>query len=513
LAGGGIEGAFGAKPHSYLCGILRGKITAEDGGKGEIMAELRIVTLAGAESSLDEAEVESFGSRLRGELLRAVDPGYEEARLLWNGVIDRRPALIARCAAVEDVVEAVNFARENELLLAVRGGGHNVAGTASAEGGLVLDLSAMKDIKVDPERRTVRAGAGVIIGELDEETQKHGLATPMGVVSETGIAGLTLNGGMGHLRRKHGLSSDNLLSVELVTADGRLLTASEEENADLFWAVRGGGGNFGVVTSFEYRLHPVGPEVMCAFVFYPGDRAKEVLRSIEEYMADAPDEVSPLSFLGRVPRVEDFPEEWHGEQFVATLAVYDGPVQDGEKALGPLRELGDPIVDFSGPMPYAEVQKLLDEDYPDGWRYYWKSVNVDGLGDGVIEALVENAEAAPSDHSTIDVWFQGGAMGRVGAAESAFGERSAPILLGIEANWDENPSDDEENIAWARGCYSDLRRFSGGGVYLNFPGFLEEGQDLMRDAYGENYERLVVLKNQYDQANLFRLNQNIKPAG
>jgi FAD/FMN-containing dehydrogenase len=474
------------------------------------MADLRIVTLAGAQSSLDEAKVEGFRSRLRGELLRSFDAGYEEARLLWNGVIDRRPALIARCAAVEDVIEAVNFARENDLLLAVRGGGHNVAGTASAEGGLVLDLSAMKDIEVDQERRVVRAGAGVTIGELDGETQKHGLATPMGVVSETGIAGLTLNGGMGHLRRKHGLSSDNLLSVELVTADGRLLTASEGENADLFWAVRGGGGNFGVVTSFEFRLHPLGPEVMCAFVFYPGDHAAEVLRSVEEYMSDAPDEVNPLSFLGRVPRVEDFPEKWHGEQFVGILAVYDGPTEDGEKALGPLRGFRDPIVDFSGPMPYSEVQKLLDEDYPDGWRYYWKSVNVDGLGDGVIEALMEQAEAAPSDHSTIDVWFQGGAMGRIGADESAFGDRSAPILLGIEANWEDDPEEDEANIAWARGCYSDLRRFSGGGVYLNFPGFLEEGQGLMRDAYGENYERLVELKNQYDPANLFRLNQNIK---
>ena len=475
------------------------------------MPGLRIVTLAGAESSLDETQVEELGSRLRGELLRSVDAGYEEARLLWNGVIDRRPALIVRCAAVEDVVEAVNFARENDLLLAVRGGGHNVAGTASAEGGLVLDLSPLKDVEVDPAGRTVHAGAGVTIGELDGETQRHGLATPMGVVSETGIAGLTLNGGMGHLRRKHGLSSDNLLSVELVTADGRVLKASEEENADLFWAVRGGGGNFGVVTSFEYRLHPVGPEVMCAFVFYPGDRAEEVLLSVEKYLTDAPDEVSPLSFLGRVPPVEDFPEEWHGKQFVATLAVYDGPMEDGEEALEPLRGLGDPIADFSGPMPYADVQKLLDEDYPDGWRYYWKSVNVGGLGDGVIEALIEHAEAAPSDHSTIDVWFQGGAMGRVGAGESAFGDRSAPILLGIEANWEDDPEDDEENMAWARGCYSDLRRFSDGGVYLNFPGFLEEGQSLMRDAYGENYERLVALKNQYDPANLFRLNQNISP--
>jgi hypothetical protein len=457
------------------------------------MAELRVVTLAGADSALDEAVVERFASRLRGELLRPGEVEYEEARQLWNGVIDRRPALIARCAAVEDVIEAANFARENDLLVAVRGGGHNVAGTASADGGLVVDLSAMKDIEVDPERRTVRAGAGVTIGELDEETQKHGMATPMGVVSQTGIAGLTLNGGMGHLRRKYGLSSDNLVSADVVTADGRLLTASEDENADLFWAIRGGGGNFGVITSFEYRLYPVGPEVMLAFVLYPGDRAKEVLRFAEEYMSKAPDEVSPLAVLGRVPRVEDFPEEWHGEQYVAVLAMHAGSVEEGEEALRPLRELGAPIADLSGPMPYTEGQKILDEDYPDGWRYYWKSVNVDGLGDGAIEALMEHAEAAPSDHSTIDLWFQGGAMGRVRASESAFGDRSAPILLGIEANWEEDPEDDEANIAWARGCYSDLRRFSDGGVYLNFPGFLEEGQGLIRDAYGENYERLVAL--------------------
>ncbi len=474
-----------------------------------MVVAVKIMTVGGEESSLRGAEVERLASGLGGDLFRPVDAGYEEARRVWNGVIDRRPALIARSANVEDVVAIVNFARENGLLLAVRGGGHNVAGTASAEGGLVLDLSAMKDIEVDPAARTVRAGAGVIIGELDAETQKHGLATPMGVVSETGIAGLTLGGGLGHLRRKHGLSSDNLLSVELVTADGRVLTASKEENADLFWAVRGGGGNFGVITSFEYRLHPVGPEVMCAFVFYPGDRSEEVLRSIEAYVAGAPNGVSPLSFLGRVPRVDDFPAEWHGEQFVATLAVYDGPVEEGAEVLEPLRVLGDPIADFSGPMPYTEVQKLLDEDYPDGWRYYWKSVNIDGLGGGVVEALKEHAEAAPSDHSTIDVWFQGGAMDRVGADESAFGKRSA-IMLGIEANW-EDQGDDAANIGWARDCYSDLGRFSGGGVYLNFPGFLEGGQGLMRNAFGGNYERLVALKNHYDPTNLFRLNQNIEP--
>ena len=350
-------------------------------------------------------------------------------------MIDKRPALIARCANVEDVVDSVNFARENNLLVAVRGGGHNVAGTASADGGLVVDLSAMKDIEVDPERRTVRAGAGVTIGELDEETQKHGLATPMGVVSETGIAGLTLNGGIGHLRRKHGLSSDNLLSVDLVTADGRFLTASEEENAELFWAVRGGGGNFGVVTSFEYRLYPVGPEVMCAFVFYPGivQRGAALRRGVH---GRCPRRGEPPELPGPGPPRRGLPG---GVARRAVRRVPGGvrrPRRGGRGGAQAAARARGPIVDFSGPMPYAEVQKLLDEDYPDGWRYYWKSVNVDGLDDGVIEALMEHAEAAPSDHSTIDVWFQGGAMGRVGADESAFGDRSAPILLGIEANWE-----------------------------------------------------------------------------
>jgi FAD/FMN-containing dehydrogenase len=276
------------------------------------MAEVRIVTLTGADAALGEAVVERFGRGLRGELLRPDDTAYDEARKVWNGLIDKHPALIARCAGVGDVIDSVNFARENELLVAVRGGGHNVAGNAVCDGGLVIDLSLMKGVRVDPEGRMVRAESGATLGDLDRETQVFGLATPMGVVSETGIAGLTLGGGIGWLRRKYGLSSDNLVSVDVVTADGRFLTASETENADLFWGVRGGGGNFGVVTSFEYRLHPVGPEVMFCFVLYPGDRVKEVLSFCEEYVAEAPDEVSPVGVVGRVPPVELFPESWHG---------------------------------------------------------------------------------------------------------------------------------------------------------------------------------------------------------
>jgi FAD/FMN-containing dehydrogenase len=475
------------------------------------MADLRVITLTGADAALGDAMVERFRGGLRGELLRSGDNAYEQARKVWNGLIDKRPALIARCAGVGDVIDSVNFARDNDVILAVRGGGHNVAGNAVCDGGLVIDLSPMKGVRVDPQRRTVRAESGATLGDLDRETQVFGLATPMGVVSETGIAGLTLGGGIGWLRRKYGLSSDNLLSVDVVSADGRFVTASETENAELFWGIRGGGGNFGVVTSFEYRLHPVGPEVMFCFVLYPGERAKEVLSFCEQYVAETPDEVSPVGALGRVPPVELFPERWHGEPYIAVASMHAGEAKEGERMLRPLRELGGAIADLSARMPYTEAQRILDEDYPYGWRYYWKSQNISGLGEEVIDRLMDHAEAAPSEHSTIDVWYQGGAMSRVSAGESAFGDRSAPILLGVEANW-EDPQDDEANISWVRGCVSDMQRFSDSGSYLNYPGFYEEGDQLIRKAFGENHERLVELKNEYDPTNLFRLNQNIRPS-
>ncbi len=456
-------------------------------------------------------DLQALAGRLTGELLSPDDPEYEEARRLWNGMIDRRPAAIARCRGSEDVATAVRFAREQGVPLAVRGGGHNVAGLAVADGALVVDLSVMRSVRVDPDRRVALADGGARLADVDAATQEHGLATSLGVVSETGIAGLTLNGGIGWLRRKHGMSCDNLVSAEVVTAAGEVVTAGPEEHPDLYWALRGGGGNFGVVTRFDYRLHPVGPEVAFAFVLYPGERAAEVLRAWEQYMAQAANEISPIAFLGRVPAAEGFPEDAHGRPYVALAAMFVGDAQDGEGVLRPLRELGQPIVDLSDRMPYVDAQRILDEDYPDGWRYYWKSISLDALTDEVIERLIVHAEAAPSRHSTLDVWYHGGAMSRVGATETAYGDRSALFLIAPEANW-EDAADDEANMAWGREVISDMKRFSDGGTYLNFPGFLEEGDRMLREAFGQNYDRLVEIKNRYDPTNLFRLNQNIPPS-
>ena len=452
----------------------------------------------------------SLDTQLTGEAIAYEHPDYDRARRVWNGMIDRRPALIARCADPADVVACVNFARVRELPLAVRGGGHGVAGHALCDAGLVIDLSRMKWIEIDPDARTARAQGGCTLGELDRETQRRGLAAPLGVVSRTGIAGLTLSGGMGWLRRKHGLSCDNLISAQIVTADGRLVTASDDENADLFWAIRGGGGNFGVVTSFEYRLHPVGPEVFVCFVLYPAERACAVLRFCERYLDDAPQELAPIAILGRVSNAGDFPPEARGQPYVGLLAPYAGDAAEGERVVQPLRELGEPIADLSDVMSWTEAQAMLDDDYPVGWRYYWKSVNVHELRDEVIERLIQLAAAAPSPYSTIDVWYQGGAIARIGEQATAFANRSEPYLLGIEGN-SEAGAAAEENVAWVRETFADMRSLCGRGVYLNFPGFLEEGEELLREGYGTNYERLRELKSKYDPTNVFRLNANIEP--
>jgi len=465
-------------------------------------------------SDLKEHRIQEFKTRLQGELIRPGDAAYDEARAVWNGMIDRYPAMIARCANVADVVASVNFARQNNLVLAVRGGGHNAAGHATCDDGLVIDLSPMSQVEVDPARQIVRAGGGATIADLDAATQQHGLVVPMGVVSETGIAGLTLGGGIGWLRNKYGLSCDNLIAAEVVTADGRVIRASETENSDLLWGLRGGGGNFGIVTTFEFRAYPLGPDVAFTFVFYSGEgeQLKKAIEYYRDYVSTAPDEISALWGCGVVPAGHPvLPVETHGRQFMLFGAMYAGPAEEGQRVMQPLREFDQPLLDFSGVMPYVAAQKVFDADYPRGWRRYWKSLNLNRLDEAAIERIVTHSRRQPSPFSTIALWHIGGAVTRVGATESAFHGRQAAFLLSPEANWT-NPADDEANLTWLRNLSADMEEFSDGSRYLNFPGFQEEGDEMIRQSFAGNYSRLAVLKQKYDPTNFFSLNQNIKPA-
>jgi hypothetical protein len=475
------------------------------------MSELQVKTLNGQLANISTQAFDALQANLRGALLRPDDDGYESARQVWNGMIDRRPALIARCTGTADVIATVNFAREHNLLVSVRGGGHNAAGHAVNEGGLVIDLSPMKGIRVDPQARRAWAAGGVTWGDLDHETQPFGLAAPGGVVSTTGIAGLTLGGGFGWLRRKYGLSCDNLLSADVVTVEGKLIKASETENADLFWALRGGGGNFGIVTSFEYRLYPVGPQVMAAVVFYPFEAAAQVMTGWRDFMATAPDEISSNLALWSIPPTPDWPEEMHWQPMTAVIAMYAGSVAEGQRALQPLRELATPLADASQPMPYTALQQMFDPFFPEGdLHYYWKSLNLNCLDETAIETLIRYAAERPSAMSVIDIWSLGGAVGRIGPAATAFGDRSTPFSLVLNTSW-ADPADTKANIAWTRALWSAMQPFSPGSIYLNFPGLGEEGEALVAQAYGANYERLVAIKQKYDPDNLLRLNQNINP--
>jgi FAD/FMN-containing dehydrogenase len=392
----------------------------------------------------------------------------------------------------------------------VRGGGHNVAGLATTEGGVVIDLSAMNRVTVDPERRRATVQGGAIWRQVDAATQPFGLAAPAGLVSETGVAGLTLGGGIGWLRRKHGLSCDNLVAAEVVTADGRVVRASLDEHPDLLWALRGGGGNFGVVTTFEFQLHPVGPEVAYAIVLYDGAETAEVLRAFRALGPDMPRELSPIAFTGSVAEgMEGVPAEHYGKPMLAVAAAYVGPPDDGEEALQPLRSLAQPLADLSGRMPYAVLQQFLDEEYPRGRHYYWKSAAVAELSDAVIDIVAEYAASQPSPLSTIDVWLMGGATAEEPAGGTAYSGRSAGYLINPEADWDD-PSDDVANIDWARRLIKALEPHTVGN-YLNFPGMLEEGERLLRASFGPHYDRLVEVKTAWDPDNLFRINHNVQP--
>jgi hypothetical protein len=447
---------------------------------------------------VDESSVRDFEASLRGKLLRPVDDVYDEARKVFNGMIDKRPAFIARCSDSSDVIKSVNFARAHDLLVAVRGAGHNVAGTGVCDGGLLIDLSTMKRMSVDPDTLTARAQPGMLTGEFDFITQSFDLATTLGIVSHTGISGVTLGGGSGWLQGKYGMACDNLLSVEIVTADGRLLTASATENEDLFWAVRGGGGNFGVVTSLEYRLHPV-DRVLGGMVVHELKDARDVLKFYRDFCRESPDELGTMPLFGTSPT---------GPSVIAIFGCYSGPIEEGEKVLKPLRNFGSPYADYFAPMDYVEMQSFLDWGFPKGRLQEWKSGFVPYLSDEAIEVLLEYAETRPSPMSAFVLQHLHGAACRVAPTATAFPHRSEKHDLLIISMWTD-PADSEKNISWTREFLGTMRPFLESGVYVNNLG--EEGEDRIKAAYGPNYERLVALKNKYDPTNFFRVNQNIKP--
>jgi FAD/FMN-containing dehydrogenase len=480
----------------------------------QLMDDLQVTTLDGPGAVIESGSVEKFRGGLRGPSLLAGDAGYDEARAIWNGSIDRHPAIIAQCSGAADVIDAINFARKHDLLVAVRGGGHNVAGNAVCDGGLVIDLSTMNGVRVDPTARRAHVGGGALLGDVDRETQAFGLAAPLGVVSLTGVAGLTLCGELGWLRRNHGMACDALVSVDIVTADGNLVSASKTKNPDLFWGIRGGGGNFGVVTSFEFELYSVGPMVTLCAPFYPLNKdSGDVIRRWRDFMAAAPEDISSNCLIWSIPAHPNFPEELQGTPVIITAAVHSGMLEDGERLLQPLRDLGTPVLDLSGPVPYAGVQSAFDPLFAKGERQnYWKSLYLDTLDDGAIERIVARALDRPSPWALIALWHLGGAMNRVDPAKTALGERSAPYLLSLDTSWTD-PAENERAIAWTRAAWAEMKPFSRGGAYLNFPGQGEEGEALLRASYGSaNYDRLVELKTKYDPTNLFRLNQNILPA-
>jgi FAD/FMN-containing dehydrogenase len=463
------------------------------------MNGLQVLTMNGGHETLSPTAIESFGRQLHGHLLLCGDQGYELARRVWNGMVDHRPALIARCTTVSDVTACVNLARERRLLLSVRGGGHNYAGKAVCDGGLVIDLSLMKGIQVKPEQRTVRAQAGLRLGEFDRETQKFGLATTLGVNTDTGIAGLTLGGGYGWLAGKYGLACDNLLSAEVVTADGCVVHCSADRNDDLFWGLRGAGANFGVVTTFEYRLHALS-NVLGGIILHP--LHAEILRFFDEFSRNAPDELTTVGVVLSGP---------DGNPAFASIVCYCGRFDEGQRALRPLSTVARPLLDSIQPRSYLEMQSLLDATWPPGRHYYNKAHNIRRLNDGAVETILKYSTTLPTGFTNIALQQLHGAASRIPVYETAFPHRYDHYDLLVHPATD-NPSDSEKMIRWARECWKALEPFAERAVYVNaLEDALEEGEARVREAYGPNYEKLVSLKNKYDPQNMFRQNSNIKP--
>ena len=472
------------------------------------MTELQFRGLKGETIALSTDILTALRPQLRGSLCLQDEAGYDEARTIWNAMIDRRPSAVVRCGGASDVMGAVRLARDNGLLVAVRGGGHNISGNAVCEGGLLIDLSPMRSVRVDPKKRTARVEPGVTLGEFDKEAQAFGLATPLGINSTTGVAGLTLGGGFGWLSRKFGFTVDNLISADVVTADGALVQASAVENPDLFWAIRGGGGNFGVVTSFEFKLHPVGPDLASGLIVHPFAHARELLAGYREVAAAAPDELTVWVVLRKAPPLPFLPAEVHGKEILVFAVCYAGEPANAEKALAPLRALGKPIADVIGVQPYAAWQTAFDPLLTPGAFNYWKSHNFTALSDGLLDTLVDYVGTLPTAECEIFIAQVGGASNRIGADATAYPHRDANFVMNVHTRWRDR-GDEQTAIKWAREFFAATAPHATGGVYVNF--MPEDETERVPGAYGSNYTRLAALKARYDPNNLFRLNQNVQP--
>ena len=473
------------------------------------MSGLTFKTSSGSSTTLDPSVAKDLAKQVKGEILTAESPGYDKVRSIWNAMIDRRPALIARCRTADDVVQCVKFATQHGLLVAVRGGGHNIAGNAVCDGGLVIDLSLMRAVQVDAAKQVAHVEGGALLGDLDQAAQAHGLATPLGINSTTGVAGLTLGGGFGWLSRKFGLTIDNLLSASVVTAAGEKVTASPRENSDLFWAIRGGSGNFGVVTSFEFKLHAIGTEVLSGLIVHPLADAKKVLQYYRDFVAKAPEELAVWFVLRKAPPLPFLPEKWHGKEILALAACYHGDLKTGEKVLQPLRSFGQPIADVIGPNPYVGWQQVLDPLLTPGMRNYWKSHEFLQIPDAMIDVIVEFAGRLPDPQTEMAFAQLGGAIQRVPNDATAYSHREPNFLINVHGRWDA-AANDGKCIGWARDLFKALAPFSTGAVYVNF--LTADEEDRVKMAYGANLAKLVAVKKKFDPTNLFRMNANIRPS-
>jgi FAD/FMN-containing dehydrogenase len=473
-------------------------------------ATIELSGRAGGPVAVPSGALDDLAARVEGRLLRPDDPGWAAAVQVWNGMVAKTPALVLQPVSAGDVATAVGFARDHGVALGVRGGGHNIAGTAIAEGGVTLDLSAMRELAVDPAARLAHVGPGCRLGEVDRATQAHGLATPLGFVSEVGVAGLTLGGGLGYLTRRFGWTVDNLVEAEVVCADGQVRTASRERHADLFWALRGGGGNFGVVTRFSFRLHPVGPEVYGGLIAWPFERAAEVMAAYRALTAAAPRELAVWLLLLNAPPAPFVPAEWHGRRVCAMVVCHSGDPDRVDQALAPIRALGDPVVDLLATQPYTQVQSYLDDTEPKGHHYYWKTEFLGGLDDRLLAELPELFGACPIPDAELGFLHLGGALNERADDDGAVGNRDARYVLGVNGMWGPDEPDADRFRQWIRAAWTRLRPFSTGATYINFQ-TADEGDDRVRATYGANYDRLVEVKRRWDPGNLFRSNRNIRP--